>query len=282
MGNPYVDNAAGGGTGLHVEFSNGMNPPVKVNPYDAYVDHDNKKGNIIKNIDAQCPDIGSMYFAADKAAKGNCNSKAYSGKSWVNDHDSEGNCWDAWVDQLLTWGQDKDGNDISFPVTYDWVRDYSICWSTNPRDMINLQNTIYLMKDKLFAGAAFDDNTFWGWNEIPMTRTIVEDTNKMDAFIIILNAQNDFKTDSTNVPDKITANLDKKWLALGVANINNKPSSNAAFLYSNINGTVQNNLRYQHTFGCPEQNNPTNLGTASNGSTYWMHFDGTNCYIDDH
>jgi hypothetical protein len=96
--------------------------------------------------------------------------------------------WGKWVDQLV----DHHGKDAT------WIMDLAQCWMNNPTDMIKLQNQIYwkrqewnnqlVPKADYSAKDAASNRNFWGWNEIPVDRTIVADRSNWDAVIIKLPA----------------------------------------------------------------------------------------------
>merc|ERR1711907_783686 len=72
------------------------------------------------------------------------------------------------------------------------------CWLNNPRDMINLQNHIYLRRydwaNQVSPQSKWDDKSppslrpYWGWNEIPVSRTTIRQEVLRDAMMIKLPA----------------------------------------------------------------------------------------------
>lgn len=77
-----------------------------------------------------------------------------------------------------------------------WAVDSAICWTNNPRDMIAMQNAIYqarhLWNNEMtpLPGPLGDaaPRRYWGWNEVPVTRTVVDDPKNWDAVMIKLPA----------------------------------------------------------------------------------------------
>jgi len=76
--------------------------------------------------------------------------------------------------------------------------DQVACWVNNPRDMINLQNHIYLRRfdwaNQISPQSAWSDNApgslrvYWGWNEVPISRETARNEQLRDAVVIKLPA----------------------------------------------------------------------------------------------
>jgi len=156
QGNPYAGKG-GGGAGCHFDTNAGS-----IDQTDASGDH-----NLVEDGDCQC----NYIFRDD---------------------------WSHWVE---TWmGQTKQkpgftsrtwlaGGGGKAPA---WGLDTAICWVNNPRDMINMQNALwYRSGDWLNYKAPYgSDNTphYWGWNEVPVQKSIVDDPGNWDAVMIKLPA----------------------------------------------------------------------------------------------
>merc|ERR1712072_1146114 len=73
-----------------------------------------------------------------------------------------------------------------------WGLDTAICWVNNPRDMIKLQNALwYTSGDWLNYKAPYGGSPtphYWGWNEVPVSKDIVDNPNNWDAVMIKLPA----------------------------------------------------------------------------------------------
>jgi len=80
--------------------------------------------------------------------------------------------------------------------------DYASCWTNNPRDMIGLQNSLWWMRtwwadgstpeaqygsgvDQM-PGSNDGDRRYWGWNEVPVAHSVVDDPENWDAVVIKL------------------------------------------------------------------------------------------------
>jgi len=219
-GNPY-SGGGGGGSGCHAGALG------TINQMDAY----NKDGlNIVKNYACQCNDA------------------------------LNGNDWQDWVNQWIEHATPK--------KDYDWMKwlgkngkktapawavDIAACWVTNPRDMIQIQNAMWLLKDKWLSlleprSTMFDGNNpasqrrYWGWNEIPLERLSVNDPSNWDSVFIRLPPAicgNDGKDDtmaclSTAAQSRLEELLDwyvnKNMLKLGLTNIGTRPGSYIVFM----------------------------------------------------
>lgn len=134
--------------------------------------------------------------------------------------DGYGIDYGAWVDQWIygdvagiypdkEYGFNAPGNTQNAPSFY---LDQSICWMSNPRDMIMLQNAIWLRRYEWSACASggtsqncepetdfyatssdnpsqFDINSqriYWGWNEVPVAQDTAKDASNWESFAIVL------------------------------------------------------------------------------------------------
>merc|ERR1712136_295325 len=76
----------------------------------------------------------------------------------------------------------------------DFHADQGICWVSNIRDMINMQNWLFWkwvagdwkQTQGTFSGT--NPRDYMGWNEIPVDRTSVMDPSNWDSFLIKLPA----------------------------------------------------------------------------------------------
>jgi len=103
-----------------------------------------------------------------------CNQFAYSG---YENTGSKGNCWEKWIWHWIKY------SGLAFPVDIK-LRDLSACWLHSIRDMINLQNHFWLLRDDWTT-----DNQkwgYWGWNEIPIQASYSNDPNNYKTMAITL------------------------------------------------------------------------------------------------
>jgi hypothetical protein len=149
-------------------------------------------------------DFGNPYASGGGGGTGcHCQNgidqtNAYSndGQNLVSDFDCQCNYifrqnWDDWTKAWLgAWHG---------PM---YSLDYASCWTNNPRDMIELQNSIWWMRtwwaDGSTPEAQYDkdvetwrwnddgDRRYWGWNEVPVDHKTVDDPKHWDAVIIKL------------------------------------------------------------------------------------------------
>lgn len=157
MGNPDA-NLGGGGAGCHFD-TNSRN----IDQVDA-VTSDNQ--NLVQDANCQC----NYHFNKD---------------------------WNAWVKDWMANNKQKSGFEwrdwlgSGGKKAPQWAVDTTICWVNNPRDMISLQNAIFFARDQWLNNMAptmGPDPTmhYWGWNEVPVTRTLVDDPKNWDAVMIKL------------------------------------------------------------------------------------------------
>jgi len=83
--------------------------------------------------------------------------------------------WEHWV---LTMGGLGD----------EWVKgtlpEAAMCWVNNLKDMINLQNYLWMHKSTWFYEGGGAPSGYWGWNEIPIGRRQIIDSRNWDAVVI--------------------------------------------------------------------------------------------------
>jgi hypothetical protein len=127
----------------------------------------------------------------------------------VQDHDCQCNyqlkggdrgSWEPWVDHWLKNAAPKPTSawQIWFKQSKapSYALNYAACWVNNPRDMINLQNSLWrkklewssqvMPKSDWQNGDAASQRVYWGWNEIPVARADMDAPKNWDAIIIKL------------------------------------------------------------------------------------------------
>jgi len=112
------------------------------------------------------------------------------------------NDWHYWVDTWMSKAHQKTGLEwrgwFANGKAPTWGVDASICWVNNFRDMISLQNELYFHSQEWSnqlapesnwgGGVSSEDRIYWGWNEIPVETSRVEDPLNWDSIIIKLPA----------------------------------------------------------------------------------------------
>jgi len=220
--------------------------------------------------------------------------------------------WEGWVrEALINHGVQK--SDFTWRQWYEgggkspsWGMDTAICWVNNPRDMINMQNEIYWARrewnDASTPETDQDSSTpeeqrrYWGWNEVPVSRSQALDPNNWNTAMISLPAgicDNDSpiveNSGGNDIPDCLSSdnqqvledNLDKmvasNYMTVGSAGIGQKPGSDIVFVrtyvehvFTDSNGHEDYN--WQKYFFCYNWDSP-------NGK-YKVVSDGINCYLD--
>jgi len=156
MGNPNADDSWGGGAGCHMD--NGR--------IDQMNGDDGQGQTLLQNAHCECN---------------------YAFKS---------NDWEGWVDQFY-WNVVKKWQGGGSGASFNG--DLGMCWMNNPRDMIKLQNQMFWKRttwssEKVpyadyFRLDNFDwTRRYWGWNEIPVTRTKIQNPSNWDAIVIMVPA----------------------------------------------------------------------------------------------
>jgi len=112
-----------------------------------------------------------------------------------------GQNWSAWVDNWIDHNEQRPGFEWrkwlhGHGKAPSWALASTICWVNNVRDMISMQNAIYDARGRwnnhkapLADTTADADRRYWGWNEVPVTRTFVDEAKNWDAVMIKLPAQ---------------------------------------------------------------------------------------------
>jgi len=120
-------------------------------------------------------------------------------------YDLNGNNWEDWFNVFVNNLQQKDQFQQDRPwlgpgggLAPSWAMDATICWVSNPRDLINIQNQLYWNREQWnnqrvpqsdwSQGTALEMRKYWGWNEVPVDRNIAEDPANWDAVVIKLPA----------------------------------------------------------------------------------------------
>jgi hypothetical protein len=219
-GNPFAGEGGGGGVGCHFDHDH---PTQGIDQTDAY---DAARNNIVQDSTCQC----------------NYNLKA--------------NGWHNWVEQWLAGATPKKGEEWQYwfggGKAPSYALDYAACWMNNPRDMIQLQNALWTSRfdwsNQEIPRSSWDQQpgsasqrVYWGWNEVPVARSVVDDSQNWDAIFIKLPAAvcNGASEDSvrclshdtqwtleTNLDDFVKGGL----LKPGVENARSRPGSAVVFL----------------------------------------------------
>jgi len=161
-GNPYANSGWGGGSGCHWDKSTSL-----IDQADATASNGQ---NIVGDYSCQC----NYIFNDD---------------------------WSHWVETWINHNQEKDGFGwrgwFGGGKAPQWALDTTICWVNNPRDMINMQNTLYLQRENWnnqmmpqssWGGGTAQDRIYWGWNEVPMDASFMNTPSNWDSVLIKLPA----------------------------------------------------------------------------------------------
>ena len=164
-GNPTVQGGGGGGAGCH--FAS-YDPYHGIDQTDAY----NQGENLVSDPHCQC------------------NYKLKQGKF----------PWGDWVSQWLHHAQPKPAQSwqgwFGGGKAPAFGLDFGACWLSNPTDMIGLQNALwysrYAWSNQLSPASNWDDRNpssmrdYWGWNEVPVPRSVMDSASNWDAIVIKL------------------------------------------------------------------------------------------------
>lgn len=264
-GNPDAKGFAegGGGSGCHFDRNAGA-----IDQPDAY---DGSMGNLVSDANCQC-------------------NYAYSGN------------WGDWVTAWTYHSQQKSGFENrdwlngGGNLAPTWAVDIAACWVNNPRDMINLQNALYWQRDQWnnqfvprsdwSQGTSEEVRKYWGWNEIPVGKWIVDNPQQWDALIIKLPAdacqRGDWGRDDQ--PDCLAD--DAKWqveqdldnfknagkLVPGSDYIGSRPGSYILF----VREVADDSLNWHREFFCSDWTSPNNMYKV----VYANPGQDSACYID--
>lgn len=260
MGNPDAG-LGGGGAGCHFDTS--------VNAIDQANAYTQDGQNLVQDKNCQC----NYYFKQD---------------------------WDGWVknwisnNQQLPQFSDRNWLGSTGNKAPSWAIDTASCWVNNPRDMISMQNAIYRARHQWNNGRVpetdLDGRTYWGWNEIPVTRVAVDAPSSWTAVIVKLPAEVCGKemmlggsSDSISclnqaAKQQLEKDLDtwvsKGKLLLGQSNINKHPGS-SLFLVREFQVEAH---KYHREFFCESWTTPNNKYTIK--SLPKTDTDDGACYLD--
>jgi len=180
-----------------------------------------------------------------------------------------GGSWDIWVDTFM--------KTFSGPM---YSLDYAACWMNNPRDMIKLQNAIYWKRTEWTDpdssplsdlghgtdGSRDGDRRYWGWNEVPVDRFLVNDPKNWDAIMIKLPAamQGYGDMDSLSTLDAghavalesaLKVYISNGFLLPGFDNIMSRPGSYVVV----VREIADDNANFQRQFFCEDWTSPNNF-----------------------
>jgi len=218
-GNPtwQTPSVAGGGAGCH--FDSGQN---RIDQPDA------AGNNLVGNANCEC------------------------------NYDLQGNEWADWIEAMVNNLQQKDGYQDrkwlggnaggSGEPAPSWALDSTICWVSNPRDLILMQNALFHGRQEWNNGLVPTSNwqtsdtaemrKYWGWNEVPVDRETVDNAMNWDAIIVKLPA--DICSNNWGQEDSISClGTTEQWalegdldsmvssgkLLLGSSNMGSRPGS---------------------------------------------------------
>jgi hypothetical protein len=234
MGNPWELPNGGGGTGPHFSWD-GQNAP--------FLNQDNARdanGNgLSQNNATEC---NSKYFV-DKLV---CDEYSYSGLQG-----GQSNCWDNWVNHWVMYTENPTlvPQAIKNPNFGPYQRDFAMCYNYNLRDMINLQNSLWLQR---LQWTLFTEATEYpGYNEIPIDANYAKDPQNIQAFAIVLPVGAGEPTAlSSGAKSDLDGNLlwyiDNGFLVPGVDNVGRRPGSYVVFVRQNEDG----NGNFSQEFFC--------------------------------
>jgi len=237
------------------------------------------------------------YFKANLVADYHCRCNAA----------AFGRNWDQWVQNWLENAQFKKGFDyqawFAKGKAPSWGGDIASCWMNNPRDMIKLQNALYWRRadwnNQKAPKSAWQGNgdptsnrPYWGWNEVPVDRALMNSPENWDAIIIKLPASSCGKIASNDdsvaclshgaqlqLEQDLEKFLNAGFLALGVDKYSAKPGSSVAF----VRETMDFNGNYQKEFFCQPWTSPSNKYDIVFVSDKGPGKDGSGaCYIQAH
>jgi hypothetical protein len=220
--------------------------------------------------------------------------------------------WSAWVEewiknghakQQFSWmgwfgGENNDGHSARNPGPA-WAVDVGMCWVSNPRDMIDIQNQVWLRRfdwnNQLIPNVAWDvddpqsNRWYWGWNEVPVDAKIVNDAQNWDAIAIKLPAAicpvakgtkfaggaDSLKCLGSGAQSDLAQQLqwyvnNQNSLVPGKQNVGQHPGSNVVLLREYVKSDVDKD-HWQRYFFCEDWN-------GGNGRFHIVF--GKECYID--
>jgi hypothetical protein len=218
-----------------------------------------------------------------------------------------GKDWDQWIDNWLLHAKHKPG--FKYQGWFkngkapSWGGDIAGCWHDNPRDMINLQNALWWRRNEWSNQQAplsqwqvdnpASNRIYWGWNEVPVDRPMMNDPNNWDAIVIKLPASlgNKIGSNDDSVVDlkpaaqlalerELAKYINSGYVVLGKDKYSSKPGSSILF----VRETMDFNGNFQKEFFCQWWHSPSKLYdiifVSDNGPT--SKYDTSACYIQAH
>ena len=130
--------------------------------------------------------------------------------------------WDQFYAPILNYiNNNSSKTKISDTIHNQGMIDTVIPWVSNPTDLINIQNMLYLNTDLLFDQSKIHvtDDWYWGWNEIPTRSTDWNQSTKYKslAFIVPHTVGN---STITSVDQLDTLNNTPEWTKSLVTQLN--------------------------------------------------------------
>merc|ERR1712046_183034 len=215
--------------------------------------------------------------------------------------------WDQWIDSWILHAKHKPGFDYQ-----GWSQngkpascgaDIASCWMNNPRDMIQLQNAFWWrrydwnnQKSPASNWQGVKDpasnRPYWGWNEVPVDRPMMNDPGNCDAIVIKLPASacgksgsNDdsvaclSQTGQVQLENDFGKYVSAGYLLLGADKYSTKPGSSVLF----VRETMDANGNYQKEFYCENWVSPSQTYDVVFISDKGPAPEGTGaCYIQQH
>lgn len=116
------------------------------------------------------------------------NQENYLGYFWEANYDLKGNDgkWTPYINAFVQRSNQYGPIYPTFSSNQQLKADASP-WVNNPGDMISLQNELYYRYPDWCN--CTDNRTYWGWNELPLQKNIVDDAAHVDALIFNLPSE---------------------------------------------------------------------------------------------
>lgn len=216
--------------------------------------------------------------------------------------------WNEWIDNWLLNAKNKPGFDyqgwFKKGKAPAWGGDIAACWHDNPKDMIDLQNALWWRRHEwsnqqapLSSWQGVDypasNRMYWGWNEVPVDRALMNDPSNWDAIIIKLPAALGNKIASNDdsiaslkpaahlaLEKELQNYINAGYLLLGAEKYSTKPGSSVLF----VRETMDYNGNFQKEFYCQWWTSPCKwydiIFVSDKGPT--EKYDNSACYIQAH
>ena len=258
-GNPYANPGWGGGTGCHFAAYKST-----IDQTDAW---DGQGNNLVSDNDCQC------------------------------NYNLKGDGWNNWVKTWLNGATPKSGFEwqgwFGQGKAPSFALDFAACWVNNPRDMIELQNSLYWHREawsnQLLPTSSWDNNDpasvrpYWGWNEVPVNGADMDNPGNWDAIFMKLPADicGGHKADSVfclsnAAQQQLEADLDNyvknKIIVPGKENVYKRPGAAVVWMTDQSQGYGWN-IKFQRHFACEGWTSPNKKYAVVMGEN------GT-CYLD--